>query len=384
MPVPTDGQALIHAQDGTVGKHIAYSACGVVTEVSHGLRTAYKGSRVAVFGIADCPHSTEYIVAEEQCILITDTCAKTAALVGVGACYVNVAKLFKMPLGSKVCVDCGGLPLLGPVLEAIGYSYSDIPDYTITDEVIKKLGGISPGADWMDESVSVGKRIYPYAYIHNTTKANVSTFLDAIQSGKLNAEIFKTQYEIIALSSEQVDQTEEDIKYTAEDLAAGFAFVDAAKHASYTEAIGKNSAVIYSDAVGRLGSYAGDFMGRSMPAIVMRICPAGEDADQMMFEKLAELNEWIRSAPSSSARVADGVVTVGYRDGSHATVHLVPGAALEHSELHWEGKSIIIDGDTVIGYSCAGNLPPPAYKPRASCLKARAELFSSLFGGRNH
>lgn len=408
IPIQNDTYISIHSADGKVSEKTAYSASGIVVEVGNDITSIFIGSYVAVFGISDCGTDETYVIANIRnvCVLDADVSMKAAALSGMGAQYINVLKQMNMPIGSKVAVCVKNTGLWHEILASFGYTeVTTEADYFLTDDIINNNSMFVPGADWGDGTVYLGKRIYPVAYISNCVKDNVEVFIECLKSGKIDIEKLirkagiKTLSEpdnnkntIIDLSS-ALRVTEKDTDKIMSMLDENNIVIDNDGSVSYKFALDiikkakskKNNVIIINSSTHTVfGVYANDLRKRTRPVIALSICAEGQNKAQSLFNAITKVNEWIACEPTTLTGNTDSsAVVVGYKDGSVATIRILPGNVSDFTELHWEGKTLIITASDVKGFGCIGsgiNGVEVDNKISLECANARNDLILQVLG----
>ncbi len=332
---------LIHGVNEKPAKIGAFSAAGIVTGVGDGIASVFYGMPVVIVGPADVGLEAASVCADISCVtpIPVGLPLSHAALAGFGAYLVNIIKSTHMPLGSVCHIIAQNDSALSHMLQLCGFPLTDdiqSADYIfvevaeadisearknsvivlygngscrlVRDTELSCLCVSTPGADWCDARRQDNRVVYPHAYVQNTVADNVTAFLELIGS--------------------------------EDTLPTGF---PAVIQIGNTATLSKESRKVSTFDGNQLGNRADEFQRRIKPAMVAVCIPVSKDAAKDIESAMDMINGWLAQTPVTYTELNKKSMTLGYADGSVATIQLLPAQAKRHIEIHWEGKSLILD-----------------------------------------
>lgn len=400
--------ATIHSDEGVVGTPGACSCSGLVMDSAPDNRFITPHMRMLALGVSDSPpHSQMLKVPASQVYPVPEDVTLTqAAKAGPFLLYINAFRQADMPMGSVLAASGEGAEILKSLAQYLGYPWLEEKDGLAADaffllpggrfncEQLRKNGKLvkvglperfdvdsrqeiqclqinSLGADWADDLVQKGLRKYPGEYIPNRVEDNLSfyfahaAFFDSlpgieVQSlkGELEPNIRKDQQPLTQALSPQEAVEKLLIGPVRLRISNALSIEQVRQLTSAADKNGHLLDVVFEEGVQLLGQYAGEVAGRRLPMTVLLTDQSSRDDLAQLLRLACIAQQWVGSLPVT-ANVArkHGLLTIGYQDGSVATLRLVPGSkAAFHGELHFEGKTLMVSRDEVKGYSLTGRV----------------------------
>ena len=310
------------------------AACIYIGIVIAPIKGFILGSNVVAFGISDAGSDAKVIEANSKVVAVIPhgVSDQTVILSGYAARWINMLKQAKPQLGSVLRVGGKDSKAVCALLSHLGYQIAEndrkadyfFPtDETATGQATHMIEWDPEyGADWNDERLFSEHFVFPPAYINNCVLNNLKTFWDITKGFAFDPSLWPL---------DRIKKTE------------GTA-VDVGKAVSYLSDDAK-----YLD---KLGKAIPDVVNRKKPVTVFKICGNGQN-NLSKSDSIREVLAWVGSVPVRVTKGSEGrFVTICFADGSVATVQFLDDTAADHAQLHFDGKSVFIDGDEVKTFDC--------------------------------
>lgn len=312
----------IKGVQGEEGEPLSVTAVGTVEVSSKETPNWVKGTRLVAIGVSTAPtDAKELVVYPSVAFAVPDTVsAETAVLAGLVCSWVNMIKSVNAGLGASFRVGGRYAPLATQVLRLLGYCISegDSADfYFPTDE--NSCGAArrqiswnnAPGADWNDAREIEKKVIFSSAYVHNRVCDNLQAFWAIARK----------------LSCDALSPDELKVLHPAQPKAPS------AQPETCQLPL-------------KLAEFKKELAGRKKPATVLIM--KGTHVRIGQEKEAFALTDSIIGLPGVGKELCEAgdYATVNYPDGSVATIRLVPHSTADHLEIHFDGKSIIADGES--------------------------------------
>ena len=318
------------------GKGVEQELCGCVYSgvVKSSIHGFFKGTRVAAIGISNAGDKAEEITADIRvCTVIPDNIGdQTVLLAGFAAPWINMLKTEKPPMGSMIRVAGEGAEALCQLLRRSGYriaeegeraDYFFPADKNATGEGKRQIEwNDACGADWNDPRLFSTAFTFPPAYVNNCVLDNVRTFWEVSSGIAFDKSVWPFDRIIGAAEESSLSSR----CYLPED----------------------------EEFLTLLKEYKCDLVNRKKPITIFVATPSVFGTHEAV-RPIRMVLAWIGAAPSRINMDDDNrIMAVAFEDGSAATIQFTGNPACEQTQLHFDGKSIMIDKKGVHAYDCTG------------------------------
>lgn len=311
-------------------------ACVYIGHVVSSNSVFVTGARVVAFGYSEAL-STEEIIGADKNVVTSIDCNLddvTVLLSGYASPWINMLKIANPPLGSVIRVGGKYAAMVSEFLKNVGYSIADDESeadyYFPTDEQSKGQGtnqilwNGKCGADWNDPRLFDTRYTFPRAYVNHTVLENLKTFWTCMNGKEWDSSVWPVDLIERKKPNNVFGQTK--VSYIPED----------------------------EEYLSILGDAKVDLACRKKPVTICMM--VGTKSDNSIYtSSLRKIIAWVGSIPTKTTwKKEEKCMQLAFEDGSVGTIQFIDHQAVDHAQLHFDGKSIVMDGKNVISYDCAG------------------------------